>query len=380
MKNISRYLVAATAVLVLSGGGAHADLFEELPDFPRWYFSPGIGMMIYEGNEPVMGGLRTGGHTLEGMMLNLRMGYHYSEWWSLEGGLLIVPRLTENYIGITAPRSEIEAQDNMRRLKPGYTEDENGIIRGRISAVRKNPHFGETWMSTLYGDALFHFTRWERLDPYLAGGLGLIVYGEDLLKSERNYDFMLRGGCGVKYHINDEWALRADWRLLITTDSTEFNTQADAGVVWTWGARIPPDFSAAGGPVIDDVLAMRPKPDFELYLHFDYDQAVIKPEYFELLDEVAEALRQRPGTTATIEGHADQLRRSSARYNKRLSQRRAESVKDYLVSRAGIRAERLTPIGHGFERPKVTPNLETGTPENRRVEIYIQDDARMAGQ
>lgn len=367
------------AAALLGGRAAAAGLFEEVPDFPRWYFSPGLGMMIYEGNEPLMGGLRSDGHTLEGLYLNLRLGYHYSEWWTLEGGWILAPRLTENYVGYTKVFGDIP-DDELRRLRPedqARGPDADGVMRGRISRVRKNPHFGETWMSTLFGDALFHFTRWERLDPYLAGGLGLIVYGEDVLKSERNLDVMLRGGAGVKYHFNDEWAMRADWRMIVTTDSAEVNSQADVGLVWTWGARRPPDFTAARGPMIDDVLATRPKPDFELYLNFDYDQAVIKPQYFGLLDEVAEALRQRGGAAATIEGHADQLLKSSARYNKRLSQRRAEAVKAYLVEQGGIEATRLTPIGYGFERPKVTPDLVNGTPENRRVEIYLQGDNRL---
>lgn len=370
-----KILVPFLAMFLLTVGySSRADFFEEVPDMPRWYFSPGMGTMIYQGNEPLMGGLRTEGHSLEGAMLNLRLGYHYSEWWTLEGGMLLVPFLSENYVGITDFRERIEARGDMHRLKAGY-EETDGVIKGRISSARKSPHFGETWMTTFYGDALFHFSRWERLDPYLAGGIGLVVYGEDVLDHGGRYDLMLRAGYGLMYHFNDEWAIRGDWRLLMTTDGIMVNTQADAGVVWTWGARTPPDYFAVGGPAIDDVLAQRPEPDFELMLNFDLDSAQIKPGFFSLINEVAEALRQRPGSHASIEGHADQMRSSSARYNQRLSHRRADAVKEYLVRQCGIDPSRLTTVGHGFEKPKVTPNLDSGTPENRRVEIFIKDGA-----
>ena len=110
---------------------------------------------------------------------------------------------------------------------------------------------------------------------------------------------------------------------------------------------------------------------FELHLLFDYDKADIKAKDYPDLDTVAKVLARNPGATATIEGHADRRFASKADYNRRLSERRANAVKNYFIGK-GIDASRLRAVGYGFDRPKVKPDLRNGTPENRRVEVYIR--------
>ncbi len=72
-----------------------------------------------------------------------------------------------------------------------------------------------------------------------------------------------------------------------------------------------------------------------------------------------------------MEGHADRRHKSSAKYNQNLSERRAEVVKGYIAN-TGVDAAKLSAIGYGFSRPKVTPDLDKGNPENRRVDIFIR--------
>jgi len=62
----------------------------------------------------------------------------------------------------------------------------------------------------------------------------------------------VRGGGGVMYHFNDEWAVRADGRVYLTGDNTEANSEIDVGVIWTWGAHVPEKFVADGGPLDSD--------------------------------------------------------------------------------------------------------------------------------
>ena len=417
--NILRKCTLTALLLAGLGLGGHLRA-AEAEDYARWYFSPGIGFYLTEGDEPVE----------DGLILNLRLGYDYNEWWSFEGGLLLAPSLDEQF---------------------------NETGQSNVDKESTEPFFGDTWMATIYADALFHFTRWERLDPYLAGGLGIIFYGDDVLDhGEENAAGVLRAGAGLMYHFNDEWAIRSDWRLLLTTDNTEFNTVADVGLVWTWGARVPPAILATDGPIDSDgdglsdeyerrigtdpynpdtdgdglndgeeVLTYKTDPlnpdsdfdllrdgdevkvhgtdplnrdtdaggvidghevledktnplngaddlmMFELKINFDYDKSVVKPVYFKDLDVIALILSRHPEASALIEGHADRLRKSKAGYNRRLSQRRAEAVRQYIVDK-GIAIGRMEAVGHGFDRPKVVHNLETGTPENRRVEVYIR--------
>ncbi len=89
---------------------------------------------------------------------------------------------------------------------------------------------------------------------------------------------------------------------------------------------------------------------------------------FELLDEVVDAMTKSGKLRVRIEGHTDS--KSSAAYNKRLSQKRAKSVKKYLTKH-GVLADRLTSVGFGEESPIDTNDTEEGRSRNRRVEFHI---------
>ncbi|MBR5037697.1 MAG: OmpA family protein [Prevotella sp.] len=84
-------------------------------------------------------------------------------------------------------------------------------------------------------------------------------------------------------------------------------------------------------------------------IFYDFDKATLRPESATALDELVGMLNENPNVTIELSAHADY--RGSAEYNKRLSQRRAESVVNYLIAH-GIPKERLTPMGYGVEKPK----------------------------
>ena len=84
-------------------------------------------------------------------------------------------------------------------------------------------------------------------------------------------------------------------------------------------------------------------------IFYDFDKATLRPESTAALDELVGLLQENPNVTIELSAHCDY--KGSAEYNKRLSQRRAEAVVDYLVSH-GIERERLTPVGYGKEKPK----------------------------
>ena len=84
-------------------------------------------------------------------------------------------------------------------------------------------------------------------------------------------------------------------------------------------------------------------------IFYDFDKATLRPESTEALDKLVELLNENPNVTIELSAHADY--RGSAEYNKRLSQRRAESVVNYLIEH-GIASDRLTPVGYGKEKPK----------------------------
>ena len=84
-------------------------------------------------------------------------------------------------------------------------------------------------------------------------------------------------------------------------------------------------------------------------IFYDFDKATLRPESAEALDELVTLLNENPNVTIELSAHCDYKGR--AEYNKRLSQRRAESVVNYLIEH-GIAADRLTPVGYGKEKPK----------------------------
>ncbi|MDD3543764.1 MAG: outer membrane beta-barrel protein [Kiritimatiellae bacterium] len=407
-KNVSKLFVGSLCAFAF-GFSAVA---EELTESPRWYVSPGVGMIFPEGNQPID----------EGLNLSLRLGYDLTEHWSTEGEFSWAPNMTNN--------------DRWRQ---------------------KAQH--------IYGlglDALYHFDRYSRFDPFLSAGWAVYMADRDVF-SEGGHSTLTgpRVGIGAMYHLTDNLSLRADGRALMSVDKThEMQYTLDAGVVYRFGggsglggegsgalADLPKDSDgdgltdeeeaklgtdpfkadtdgdgltdydevkvyktdplnpdtdfdglsdgdevkkyktdpldrdtdkggvADGHEVIEDKTnPLDPSDDlmlFEVYIQFDYDTTVIKPEYFKDLNNVVRVLTRNPHATAVIEGHADRRTRSSEKYNQDLSERRAQAVLSYMVGK-GVQDKKLTAVGYGFSRPKVQPDLVNGNPENRRVEIYIR--------
>jgi peptidoglycan-associated lipoprotein len=100
-------------------------------------------------------------------------------------------------------------------------------------------------------------------------------------------------------------------------------------------------------------------------IYFDFDQSTLKPESRSLLLAHAERLRGA-SVSVRLEGHADE--RGSREYNMALGERRANSVRDFLVVQ-GVNASTLEVISYGEERPAVSGSGEASWAQNRRVEV-----------
>jgi outer membrane protein OmpA-like peptidoglycan-associated protein len=103
---------------------------------------------------------------------------------------------------------------------------------------------------------------------------------------------------------------------------------------------------------------------------FDFDKAAIRPDAAAALAQLATVIRGYPAGRAEIQGHTDA--KGNAAYNQRLSQRRAEAVKHWLVAREKIAADHLATRGFGKNRPVADNDTEAGRQKNRRVEVVIQ--------
>lgn len=392
---------------MLAGGVAQA---AEQADLGRWYVSPGVGVVVFEHDQPAR----------KGAMGVLRVGYDFNERLSFELGLMAATHL------------------------------ENDVHNSQGVFFNKAALYGG------YGDVLLHLSRWERFDPYLALGAGYLCSDDRILPDRQQGAFSPRVGVGAMWHLNDSVSLRADARAMAALNGElDIYPAFDVGMVYRFGGAAAPATGKAAltgdtdgdglsdadearlgtnprdrdsdkdgltdgeevnvyktnplnadsdydllkdgpevkqyktnpldrdtdkGGVYDghEVLEDNTNPlvgsddlmMFELMINFEYDQTVVKPEYIPELAQIVKVLQRNPEAKAKIEGHADRKTRSSAKYNQDLSEQRAKKVMELLVAQ-GVDAKRLTVAGFGFQRPKVQPDLVKGNPENRRVEVFL---------
>jgi len=103
-------------------------------------------------------------------------------------------------------------------------------------------------------------------------------------------------------------------------------------------------------------------------VHFDFDRNTLRPDALAVLDEAIIALKATPGLKLQVEGHTCNI--GTAEYNMALANRRAQAVRDYLVSR-GVDGDRLSVVSYGEERPKHDNEREETRRLNRRAALIV---------
>lgn len=117
----------------------------------------------------------------------------------------------------------------------------------------------------------------------------------------------------------------------------------------------------------EPVLAPEPAPTYVIQdVNFDFDKSNLKPLATDTLDRVAAELRGQPETRYEVAGFTDSV--GSDGYNQGLSERRADSVRNYLIDR-GVSAEQLTANGYSESSPIASNTNADGRAQNRRVEV-----------
>jgi OmpA-OmpF porin, OOP family len=102
---------------------------------------------------------------------------------------------------------------------------------------------------------------------------------------------------------------------------------------------------------------------------FDFDKSVLRPDGKKSIDEALAKIQGTDLEMVIATGHTDSV--GTDQYNQRLSERRAQAVKDYLVSK-GIPASKVTTIGKGETQPVATNKTKEGRQKNRRVDIEFK--------
>jgi outer membrane protein OmpA-like peptidoglycan-associated protein len=130
-------------------------------------------------------------------------------------------------------------------------------------------------------------------------------------------------------------------------------------------AGVPPD----GCPQKYKLVTVTEKKiELKQTVFFDFNKATIKPVSFALLDDVAQAMKDNPKIKVEVQGHTDSV--GDDNFNLKLSQKRAESVRNYLIKK-GISSDRMDPKGYGENVPIADNRTKEGRDQNRRVEFVI---------
>ena len=138
-------------------------------------------------------------------------------------------------------------------------------------------------------------------------------------------------------------------------------TQDTTGGADSGGAQPMTETSAPSQPVMGESQKMVEKTLSEQF--FDFDKSDLKPEGRVTLRKWAVWLRVNPDVALTVEGHCDE--RGTREYNLALGERRANAVKEYLISQ-GVGADRIRTISYGEERPADPRSNEEAWAQNRR--------------
>lgn len=134
--------------------------------------------------------------------------------------------------------------------------------------------------------------------------------------------------------------------------------------------RPPAEFTTRGvGKIAGKPATMAGRPSVNLQVQFATNSGVILPQYHAIVKELGKALSgsELSPYRFEIQGHTDNI--GSDPQNERLSQKRAESVKRYLVQSFAIPPERLTATGYGKKEPIAPNDTPEGRSKNRRVQI-----------
>ncbi|ROL75011.1 porin [Pseudomonas protegens] len=230
-------------------------------------------------------------------------------------------------------------------------------------------------------NAQYHFgTVGDALRPYVSGGVAhksmtnVIADGH----SGRDQSTFLTAGAGVKYYFTDNLFARA---------GVEADYKLDNGK-WDYAPTIGlgVNFGGSGGKVAPAPVAPAPAPEpvpeapvaevvrVELDVKFDFDKSVVKPNSYADIKNLADFMNQYPQTTTVVEGHTDSVGPDA--YNQKLSERRANAVKQVLVNQYGVGANRVQSVGYGESRPVADNATEAGRAVNRRVEASVEAQAK----
>lgn len=250
-------------------------------------------------------------------------------------------------------------------------------IEGFGGPFQREAISGKDWHYGVGGNLIYNLLERDGPRPYLLGGAGM-SYHDYLAGSSAG--LYVNAGIGVRSKIFDTRAeFRAELRLM-----HDFSTSVTGHQMNDVRAMLGISFPLAKKeePIVERVEVDRFIP-VEVVRHepipprlvlrgvsFELDSARLEPNAKIILDEISERLHAYPDVIVEIGGHTCTI--GGEQHNQSLSEKRAESVRDYLISE-GISADRLSVRGYGSSQPAYSNTTDEGRRLNRRVELRRLD-------
>lgn len=317
--------------------------------------------------------------------------------WENIGGYLSIQRNFTEHAGL--------------RISANY----NSLTRGYGEGDAEESKTKSFWSSL---DMLYYFTPCNSFSPYGFVGLGFNSFSHDNEQEEAEEDesyfvFQVGLGIGAEIYLSDDWKLKPE--IGFYTPGTDyydgrygsngggiFGTgydsfiKADIGAVWYFSRGEPSKFCQIYDGLNQEdkfdydefermleqnipkeyttekvlVKAVPKKNDrmFLLGVGFEFNSSTLTPESYPVLYHASELLKENPNARVEIEGHCDSI--GTDKVNQRISQERADVVKNYLVER-GVKENQITAVGYGSTQPIADNNTEEGRAINRRIEFRV---------
>ncbi len=298
----------------------------------------------------------------------------------------------------TQPRDKAYKIFGGYNLGNGFAFEGGYFNLGKFGVTSTNPVTGTFKASGVNLDFLTfipfteRFSAFARIGAQYATTKDTFVGPTVVTPNPKQNEVGLKVGFGAQYDIVPAVKVRGEWERYIINDG--FNGRSPINVyslslVFPFGSKpAPQPVAAAPAPAPAPApvkiaqapapVAPTPAPE-KLTLSagslFDFDKADVKPEGKQSLDKLANDLKSVNYDAISVTGHTDRI--GTDEYNAKLSVRRAESVKKYLVDNDGIEATKIFTSGKGKTDPVTKPGECKGNKKTKKLVKCLQPDRRV---
>jgi OOP family OmpA-OmpF porin len=284
-------------------------------------------------------------------------------------------------------------------------ELESSFARNAVESANGANSSGRLQVGGINANVLYDFAPFLRVTPYAGLGFGYSSFSAKNMPlgaagaavSDSDWAPTAQAIAGVTYNLNQRWSVFGDYRYFVALSDPEFQTPTGitevehhdnrvlVGLRYSFGqpprpapapapapvAAPAPAPAPASAPAPQAAPAPAPAPQVprNYLVFFNFDRSDITPEASNIIRQAAANAKTARVTRIEATGHAD--RSGPENYNLRLSQRRAEAVRQSLM-REGIPANEIFVSAKGESEPLVATPDGVREPQNRRVEIVLR--------